>query len=60
MDIAGQEQDINKPILTLKRKPKLPVTESTQDTAVVVKCHRAQAKPESVLLSTIKLMSQCQ
>lgn len=40
--------DIKKPILTLKRKPKQPVPEPTQDTAVVVKRNRLQAKPEPV------------
>lgn len=39
--------DVNKPILTLKRKPKHPVSEPTQDTAaVVVKRNRAQVRPE--------------
>lgn len=39
--------DVNKPILSLKRKPKQPVSEPTQDTpAVVVKRNRAQARPE--------------
>lgn len=39
--------DVNKPILSLKRKPKQPVSEPTQGTAaVVVKHNRAQAKPE--------------
>ncbi|MBF7997490.1 ProQ/FINO family protein [Rahnella laticis] len=39
--------DVNKPILSLKRKPKQPVSEPTQDTAVFVKRNRAQAKPGS-------------
>ncbi|WP_159282690.1 ProQ/FINO family protein [Rahnella variigena] len=38
--------DVNKPILTLKRKPKHPVSEPAQDTAVVVNRNRVQAKPE--------------
>jgi sRNA-binding protein len=38
--------DVKKPILTLKRKPKQPVPEPTQDTAVVVKRNRVQEKPE--------------
>lgn len=38
--------DVNKPILTLKRKPKHPVSEPAQDTVVVVKRNRVQAKPE--------------
>ena len=39
--------DVNKPILTLKRKPKHPVPEPAQDiAAVVVKRNRVQAKPE--------------
>ncbi|MBU9843561.1 ProQ/FINO family protein [Rahnella ecdela] len=37
--------DVNKTILTLKRKPKHPVPEPAQDTAVLVKRNRAQAKP---------------
>lgn len=38
--------DVNKPILTLKRKPKHPVPEPAQDTAVVVKRNRVRSKPE--------------
>lgn len=41
--------DVNKPILSLKRKPKQPVSEPTQDTAaIVVKRNRIQAKPEPI------------
>ena len=39
--------DVNKPILTLKRKPKHPVPEPAQDIAVVVKRNRLQSKPET-------------
>lgn len=40
------DMDVNKPILSLTRKPRQTVSETTQDTAVVVKRNRAQTKPE--------------